>query len=134
MELFAILGWLGRICAIFSLIFAEVVTTNYPHANVQMFKFPQNKVSTMYKKLQNKNPNKIVRQNATVATLGKVLGWGGTLGSFTLLHLTMFKVLQKFCKPTLCLVKLLVSVQNWSLIGHWLLFRQSQPSQVLKLR
>ena len=74
MELFAILGWIG---AIFSLIFAEVVTTNYPHANVQMFKFPQNKVSTstMYKKLQNKNPNKIVKQKATVVTLGKVLGW-----------------------------------------------------------
>ena len=72
MELLAILGWIG---AIFFLIFAEVVTTNYPHANVQMFKFPQNKVSTMYKKLQNKNPNKIVKQKATVVTLGKVLGW-----------------------------------------------------------
>ena len=67
MELFAILG-LGWIGAIFSLIFAEVVTTNYPHANVQMFKFSENKVSTMYKKLQNTNSNKIVRQNATVVT------------------------------------------------------------------
>ena len=32
------------------------------------------------KKLQNKNSNKIVRQNATVVTLGKVLGWWWSYG------------------------------------------------------
>ena len=32
------------------------------------------------KKLQIKNSNKIVRQNATVVTLGKVLGWWWSYG------------------------------------------------------